>query len=369
MEQKDRFMEALRKLNEIESSRIVLSLAIYDKKLQEIKTRKLDNIRSSLEAKIYYLPKKIKDEKEKQIDEIINQYEEAIDDILSAYNTQNIKIQKYLQESEIAQKYTISEIIKIYKDFKSKKDTLDDFQKQVIIKKVQTKLNYDVIIDECEARIELCLDNAVNTLEENFEDISKEIKTIEKESFIFRVFRLIKSFISKKENTDNIFEGTKEKLSIIRENIQKRMNEIKCEIVGFDISTAPKPLHFDRMESISSLKEYISDFDIIVITAPLLPSTYHLIAEDVLMRLKENAILVNIARGGLIDENYLCDFLRKRPDIYAALDVFESEPLDAASLLWKLNNVAISPHNSFVSDGNNERMFNVIYTNLKNFIA
>lgn len=235
MEQKDRFMEALRKLNEIESSRIVLSLAIYDKKLQEIKTRKLDNIRSFLEAKIYYLPKKIKDEKEKQIDEIINQYEEAIDDILSAYNTQNIKIQKYLQESEIAQKYTISEIIKIYKDFKSKKDTLDDFQKQEIIKKVQTKLNYDVIIDECEARIELCLDNAVNTLEENFEDISKEIKTIEKESFIFRVFRLIKSFISKKENTDNIFEGTKEKLSIIRENIQKRMNEIKCEIVGFDI--------------------------------------------------------------------------------------------------------------------------------------
>lgn len=235
MEQKDRFMEALRKLNEIESSRIVLSLAIYDKKLQEIKTRKLDNIRSSLEAKIYYLPKKIKDEKEKQIDEIINQYEEAIDDVLSAYKTQNIKIQKYLQESEIAQKYTISEIIKIYKDFKSKKDTLDDFQKQEIIKKVQTKLNYDVIIDECEARIELCLDNAVNTLEENFEDISKEIKTIEKESFIFRAFRLIKSFISKKENTDNIFEGTKEKLSIIRENIQKRMNEIKCEIVGFDI--------------------------------------------------------------------------------------------------------------------------------------
>lgn len=151
--------------------------------------------------------------------------------------------------------------------------------------------------------------------------------------------------------------------------VAKRFHAFGAEIVGFDISTAPKPLHFDRMESISSLKEYISDFDIIVITAPLLPSTYHLIAEDVLMRLKENAILVNIARGGLIDENYLCDFLRKRSDIYAALDVFESEPLDAASLLWKLNNVAISPHNSFVSDGNNERMFNVIYTNLKNFIA
>ena len=126
---------------------------------------------------------------------------------------------------------------------------------------------------------------------------------------------------------------------------------------------------FDRIKPISSLKEYIGDFDIIIITAPLLPSTYHLVSKEMLMKLKEEAIVVNIARGGLIDEPALCDFLQKRPDVFAALDVFESEPLDPASPLWKLSNVAISPHNSFVSNGNNKRMFDVILRNLRNFIT
>lgn len=235
MEQKERFMEALRKLNEIESSRIILSLAIYDKKIKEIKKRKLDNIRNSLESKIYNLPKKVKEEKLIQIDEIMKEYEDVIDDIISAYNTQTLKIQKYLQESEVAQKYTISEIIKLYKDLKSNNKNLTDDQKREIIKKVQTKLNYDVIIDECEARIELCIDNAVNTLEDNFKETTNEITIVQKDNFISKFLKFIKTLISKNENMDNIFTSSKEKLNIIRDNITKRMNEIKCEIVGFDI--------------------------------------------------------------------------------------------------------------------------------------
>lgn len=235
MEQKERFMEALRKLNEIESSRIILSLAIYDKKIKEIKKRKLDNIRNSLESKIYNLPKKVKEEKLIQIGEIMKEYEDVIDDIISAYNTQTLKIQKYLQESEVAQKYTISEIIKLYKDLKSNNENLTDDQKREIIKKVQTKLNYDVIIDECEARIELCIDNAVNTLEDNFKETTNEITIVQKDNFISKFLKFIKTLISKNENMDNIFTSSKEKLNIIRDNITKRMNEIKCEIVGFDI--------------------------------------------------------------------------------------------------------------------------------------
>lgn len=235
MEQKERFMEALRKLNEIESSRIILSLAIYDKKIKEIKKRKLDNIRNSLESKIYNLPKKVKEEKLIQIDAIMKEYEDVIDDIISAYNTQTLKIQKYLQESEVAQKYTISEIIKLYKDLKSNNENLTDDQKREIIKKVQTKLNYDVIIDECEARIELCIDNAVNTLEDNFKETTNEITIVQKDNFISKFLKFIKTLISKNENMDNIFTSSKEKLNIIRDNITKRMNEIKCEIVGFDI--------------------------------------------------------------------------------------------------------------------------------------
>ena len=210
-------------------------MAIYDKKIKEIKKRKLDNIRNSLESKIYNLPKKVKEEKLIQIDEIMKEYEDVIDDIISAYNTQTLKIQKYLQESEVAQKYTISEIIKLYKDLKSNNENLTDDQKREIIKKVQTKLNYDVIIDECEARIELCIDNAVNTLEDNFKETTNEITIVQKDNFISKFLKFIKTIISKNENMDNIFTSSKEKLNIIRDNITKRMNEIKCEIVGFDI--------------------------------------------------------------------------------------------------------------------------------------
>lgn len=113
----------------------------------------------------------------------------------------------------------------------------------------------------------------------------------------------------------------------------------------------------------------IDKFDILVITAPLLPSTRGVISREMLNSMKENAVLVNIARGGLIDEEAMCDVLSGRKDLFAALDVFMKEPLPRDSPLWNMENVALSPHNSFVSDGNNRRMFDVMYRNLKNFIT
>lgn len=152
----------------------------------------------------------------------------------------------------------------------------------------------------------------------------------------------------------------------VGQEVARRFQAFGTKITGFDIHTNETPF-FDKMELASSLKEMIGEFDIIVVTAPLLPSTLHLISREELMSMKVNAVLVNIARGGLIDESNMCECLLKRPDLFAALDVFEMEPLTEESQLWQLENVAVSPHNSFVSDSNNERMFNVIYNNLKKF--
>ena len=55
-------------------------------------------------------------------------------------------------------------------------------------------------------------------------------------------------------------------------------------------------------------------------------------------------------------------------DLFVALDVFEEEPLSEKSSLWEFDNVAISPHNSFVSNKNNIRMFQVMYDHLKEFM-
>lgn len=153
----------------------------------------------------------------------------------------------------------------------------------------------------------------------------------------------------------------------VGQEVAKRLQALEAETTGFDVHTNPLPF-FDKMLLIDKLEGTISEYDIIVVTAPLLPSTKGLISRKVLQNLRENAILVNIARGGLIDERAMCDILKERKDVFAALDVFEREPLPEDSPLWKMDNVALSPHNSFVSDGNNRRMFEVMYRNLKNFL-
>lgn len=152
----------------------------------------------------------------------------------------------------------------------------------------------------------------------------------------------------------------------VGQEVAKRFKALGAEITGFDIHT-DETFGFDHMALTDTFKNMVGDFDVIILTAPLLPSTKRLINKDVLNSMKGNAIIVNIARGGLIDEEALCEVLAQRKDIYAALDVFEVEPLPEDSLLWTLDNVAISPHNSFVGDANNDRMFKVIYSNLKAF--
>lgn len=154
----------------------------------------------------------------------------------------------------------------------------------------------------------------------------------------------------------------------VGQEVAKRFQIFGAETTGFDIHTN-ETVGFDHMALTDTLPECVGKFDVVVVTAPLLPSTRGLISRKVLLAMKQNAILVNIARGGLIDEQAMCEVLAIRKDLFAALDVFETEPLLELSPLWSLENVAVSPHNSFISNGNNARMFSVMYENLKNFIV
>lgn len=154
----------------------------------------------------------------------------------------------------------------------------------------------------------------------------------------------------------------------IGQEVAKRLTAFGVSVVGFDVFLGDRP-YFDSVHHVDALLSEVSEYDIIVLTAPLTDETRHMISSVILKAMKQDAILVNIARGGLIDTDALIEVLNLRTDLFAALDVFEEEPLPAESPLWKLPNVALSPHNSFVSSGNNERMFNVIYNNLKVYLA
>ena len=75
-------------------------------------------------------------------------------------------------------------------------------------------------------------------------------------------------------------------------------------------------------------------------------------------RLHPNAIFVNVARGALADEAALTAWLQSGG--HAVLDVFEEEPLPEDSSLWGMENMILTPHNSFVGEGNRERMWEMI---------
>ena len=105
--------------------------------------------------------------------------------------------------------------------------------------------------------------------------------------------------------------------------------------------------------------------DILVLTLPLTEQTHHLFGEEAFQKMKKGAILVNIARGGVVDTKALIQALQTHLG-GAVLDVFEEEPLVESSALWDMEHVIATPHNSFVGDGNDRRLTGVIFQNLQN---
>lgn len=141
----------------------------------------------------------------------------------------------------------------------------------------------------------------------------------------------------------------------------KRFRAFGCSVVGVN-RTVRKNEAFDKIVPLSEIDMVLREVDVAVMTVALTEETNHLMNADRLKLLKSSAILVNIARGGIIDTNALIDCL---PNIGGAvLDVFEEEPLDANSPLWDSENTVITPHNSFAGERNKERLSTLVITNI-----
>ena len=146
--------------------------------------------------------------------------------------------------------------------------------------------------------------------------------------------------------------------------VAKRLNAFDMTVIGVDICNNEK-LYFDNVELLSELDEYLKIADVVVLTLPLMDSTRGMFDKTMFELMKENSIFVNLARGPLVVENDLIDSLEQKLIGGAVLDVFDVEPLEKNSLLWDMKNVILTPHNSFVGENNNKRMFKVIVENLE----
>ena len=145
----------------------------------------------------------------------------------------------------------------------------------------------------------------------------------------------------------------------------KRFKAFGCYVTGVDVFPYESEF-YEEMVSFEKLDDKLKEADVVVLTLPLTKETENLFNENRFGNMKDSAILVNIARGKIVSEEALLKALRNKLS-GAVLDVFSEEPLSEKSPLWEMENVIITPHNSFVGDGNNERLLGVIYRNLENY--
>ena len=111
-----------------------------------------------------------------------------------------------------------------------------------------------------------------------------------------------------------------------------------------------RSLSLDRSETLESLLE---NSDVVTIHTPLTDETHHMIQDDELKRMKKHALIINTARGAIVDKKALLKALREKWIAGAALDVIEDEPPDQTEPLLSLDNVVITPHRAYYSEESN----------------
>lgn len=143
----------------------------------------------------------------------------------------------------------------------------------------------------------------------------------------------------------------------------KRFEAFGCRVLGIATS-AREQAHFEAVMELDSLMDVLPQADIVVLTLPLSEQTKHLFSRAAFEAMKPGSILVNLARGAIVDTTAMIEALQNKLG-GAVLDVFEEEPLGEDSPLWDMENVVLTPHNSFVGEGNRQRLIDTVLRNFQ----
>jgi phosphoglycerate dehydrogenase-like enzyme len=140
-------------------------------------------------------------------------------------------------------------------------------------------------------------------------------------------------------------------------------------VIGTKRTVPPGGLpHVERVLPPEAAGEVIRQADVLVLIVPQTAGTRGLVGQRELRSMKRGAILINIARGAIVDEAALIEVLREGHLGGAALDVFAKEPLPADSPLWDLPNVIVSPHSASTVPAENARLTDLFCENLRRYL-
>jgi len=157
-------------------------------------------------------------------------------------------------------------------------------------------------------------------------------------------------------------------VGMIAEALAKRCQAFEMKVVGIS-GTLREVDNIDEMRSRDDLAAAVADLDYLIVLVPLTPENRKVVNTGLLDAMKSSAYVINIARGGVIDDDAIIAALNSGSIAGAALDAFEPEPLPADHPFWDVENLLITPHMAGMSEAYVEQAMPIIETNLRAFIG
>ena len=146
----------------------------------------------------------------------------------------------------------------------------------------------------------------------------------------------------------------------------------QMKVVAYTRSVQPKPADLDELlcaERGDQLDTLIDNSDVIMLATQLTDDTYHMFGAAEFKRMRKSALIINMARGPVIDEAALVSALKEGEIAGAGLDVFSQEPLPKDAAIWDAPNVIITPHQTPVQPDRTQRSIAMIITNVERYRA
>jgi phosphoglycerate dehydrogenase-like enzyme len=144
---------------------------------------------------------------------------------------------------------------------------------------------------------------------------------------------------------------------------------VKTILVAFNDALKEQKHSASNVIHISQIKQVLPQAQWLILACPLSKETRNLIDQSAIDLLPDGAHIVNVARGEIICETELISALQNKKLAGAYLDVFATEPLDAKSPLWSMENVIVTPHSAGHSAGNEARVLDLFVENLRLFTS
>ena len=158
-------------------------------------------------------------------------------------------------------------------------------------------------------------------------------------------------------------------IGVIAEEFAPKLKAMGMTVIGISSAAGRTVEGFDRMRARDDLVELAPELDFLVLLTPYTPETHRIISTPVFKAMKKSAYLVNVARGGVVDEDALLAALREGEIAGAGLDTFVTEPLPADNPLWRLENVVVTPHNAGLCDVYEDLALPIVRENLDRYLA